>query len=162
MIRYRDDRESSHKVDPRVVHRLGKITRIVAKRILSSRLWYLTTAYFDGKEVHSEYTKRYNRTIQHRVKKLGFDPDACEYNSEKRYTTTDREILMVYGEKGSARFSGVCWGYQGEGPRTVIRILVECGVPEDIARDYAFHGKRNHAPGIDWEIDMKALARQIA
>src|SRR4051812_29520777 len=42
---------------------------------------------------------------------------------------TWREQLLVKGVHGSARFNGVCWGYGGDGPRAVHRILTLSGVP---------------------------------
>jgi hypothetical protein len=69
------------------------------------------------------------------------------------YTTT-YEVLMVYGTKGYARFSGVCWGYGGSGPQATYALLKAIGLPDDEANRYAFNTERRNQVGIDWEISL--------
>lgn len=65
--------------------------------------------------------------------------------------TIDREYLYVYGDKGYARFNGVCWGYSGEGPRTVYKILTMCGLDNATAMRLAFESRRLNEDGMSWE-----------
>lgn len=77
----------------------------------------------------------------------------------KRYTTTlkegyssVREVVYLYGENGTARFLGFCWGYSGEGPRGLYRLLQLIGLSSEDSEKIAFHTKRLDTFGIDWEI----------
>lgn len=79
------------------------------------------------------------------------------WEGERRYTITDYERILVRGEHGTARFSGVCWSYSGQGPRATIALLVKCGVPKDTAQAIAFGATRHSTPGVDWELNLETL-----
>ena len=59
---------------------------------------------------------------------------------------------MIKGENGSARFGGFSWGYGGQGPRGLIRVLQLCGVPLETAESIAFNSVRKDVLGTDWEL----------
>ena len=84
---------------------------------------------------------------------------------------TDHEVIMVIGETGTARFSGCCWGYGGEGPRAVCALLKACGLSDVWAEHHAFDVPRSCDPcnvtvtneelaklpnktTVDWAIDL--------
>jgi len=79
--------------------------------------------------------------------------------------TADFEAVVVYGENGTARFDGTCWGYAGEGPHAVHEMLLAAGVDPETARKTAFQTKRQTVGlcdllkmptrrQIDWEITL--------
>ena len=79
----------------------------------------------------------------------------------KRYRSTlkegvsiTNEVIVVRGERGTARFKGFCWGYGGEGPRGLIRLLQLLGLPNHEAETIAYNAPRNDAVGIDWGIQF--------
>ncbi len=80
----------------------------------------------------------------------------------KGTVTTWREYVYVYGDKGYARFNGVCWAYSGEGPRAVQKILTLCGVNSDTAWMLAFNSKRLNHDGVSWEINLDSNEVKIA
>jgi hypothetical protein len=45
----------------------------------------------------------------------------------------------------------VCWGYGGEGPRAVHKILTLCGLDDATARRLAFESVRLTEDGMSWE-----------
>lgn len=68
-----------------------------------------------------------------------------------------REVIRVVGTKGTATFTGVSWGYGGEGPRATEALLLMCGVPVTEARYLAFQRPNygfNNLTGIDWAVDF--------
>lgn len=65
---------------------------------------------------------------------------------------TVHEAVLVIGLRGSARFSGVCWGYGGSGPHALRDALVEAGVRNDLASQTAFTATRRDDLGWDWEL----------
>lgn len=67
---------------------------------------------------------------------------------------TGCERVMVYGENGSARFAGVCWGYGGESPHALRDLLMACGFHQEQADTYAFGLHRSDKPGTDWLINV--------
>ena len=68
------------------------------------------------------------------------------------------ECIMVYGEHGTARFEGLCWGYSGEGPRGTHALLKKCGVPEPLGTEAAFKTPRMDNEGVDWIITNNGVA----
>lgn len=64
------------------------------------------------------------------------------------------ERVLVKGDKGTARFGGFCWGYGGEGPSGLVRLLQQCGLSAEFARDFAYTVPRLDNPGVDWEITI--------
>ena len=62
------------------------------------------------------------------------------------------EAVMVVGEKGTARFSGTCWGYGGSGPHAVRDLLMLLGMSQEWAEIIAFKSYRWDDKGTDWEL----------
>ena len=76
------------------------------------------------------------------------------YRIMKKNIRAKFEYVMVTGENGTARFGGFCWGYFGEGPRGLIKLLTKCGVESEIAETIAFHTERKDEIGTDWLINL--------
>jgi hypothetical protein len=76
--------------------------------------------------------------------------------------TATHEAIMVYGEHGTARFEGLCWGYGGEGPRGTHQLLLACGVADPLAKDAAFKTPRKDQPGTDWTITFDGETAKLA
>lgn len=72
----------------------------------------------------------------------------------KSSITTWREYLFVHGEKGYARIQGVCWGYYGEGPRALYKILLMCNIHPDRAKELAYNTKRLDRDGDSWNVQL--------
>jgi hypothetical protein len=68
------------------------------------------------------------------------------------------EAVLVYGDKGTARFEGFLWGYGGEGPRGLVQLLTTIGVNRGYAHHVAFRTNRNSAIGTDWVLDFSRPA----
>jgi hypothetical protein len=64
------------------------------------------------------------------------------------------EAVLVRGENGTARFSGLCWGYGGEGPRGTAQLLIALGVNPDTAQTLAFKTPRKDEKGEDWRFSF--------
>jgi len=65
-----------------------------------------------------------------------------------------QERVYVIGTHGTARFSGLCWGYGGEGPRG-LRDLLRClGLNSILAEQVAFKAPRHETLGTDWSIKV--------
>ena len=73
---------------------------------------------------------------------------------ESGWTTLTQEFVKVIGEKGTATFTGFLWGYHGEGPRGLVQLLVELGVPQYRAEEIAFNTPRLNTIGTDWLYDI--------
>ena len=56
-----------------------------------------------------------------------------------------QEVIRVVGTRGTATFTGVSWGYGGEGPRATEAVLLMCGVPTNEAQ----HHLAPFAAGVD-------------
>ena len=81
------------------------------------------------------------------------------FESTRKYTGYNpihsmRECVMVYGEKGTARFEGLLWGYGGEGPRGLVALLKKIGFSQSVAEYISFHTKRLETPGVDWTLEI--------
>lgn len=74
------------------------------------------------------------------------------FHSKRGDVYTSWECVLLVGENGSARLNGVCWGYHGEGPRTLHGILVQCGLSNEKAKELAFSSERRSEDGVDWEV----------
>jgi hypothetical protein len=48
-----------------------------------------------------------------------------------------RLAVLVRGDRGYARYDGLCWGYGGEGPHGLRRLFEAVGIPEPIAKHIA-------------------------
>lgn len=63
---------------------------------------------------------------------------------------TDREYILIKGEYGTMRLTGLCWGYSGEGPRGLHRLLMLCGMDDAAAQRWAFKTERLDDDGLAW------------
>jgi hypothetical protein len=78
-----------------------------------------------------------------------------------RYRTTGarynivREAVLVKGDRGTARFEGLLWGYGGEGPRGLKALLIRLGISKSDAARIALDTPRLDEVGIDWELEIK-------
>lgn len=66
-----------------------------------------------------------------------------------------REAVLIRGENGTIRLSGMCWGYTGEGPHGLRDVLTSLGVPTVQAEQVAFHSPRPW-PTVqeDWRVTL--------
>lgn len=71
------------------------------------------------------------------------------YRYHGRYDT-DHEAVLVVGTEGSARFGGLLWGYQGEGPRGTRELLILLGLSANQSEDIAYYTPRLFEVGEDW------------
>lgn len=95
----------------------------------------------------------------HNIKKLGKLHKIRGYRWRSTRTagfsspcTTDHEGVLVYGEHGTARYSGVLWSYFGQGPRGLIELLKICGISEEFAKQISYNSPRGNFPGTDWTV----------
>jgi hypothetical protein len=59
--------------------------------------------------------------------------------------------VVVRGVNGTCTFSGLSWGYGGEGPHGLLQLLLKCHVPIQDATSIAFRSNWNDdAPHIEW------------
>jgi hypothetical protein len=64
---------------------------------------------------------------------------------------TQHEAIMVKGENGTARFSGLLWGYGGEAPKATVELLRKLGIHQEVAEHYIFNTERSYPHlGNDW------------
>lgn len=101
-----------------------------------------------------------SRVLNHYQKHLAKIGDICKiqgvrYKSLRKnsYVVTCEKV-RIYGKNGKCLFDGVCWGYSGEGPRALVKILISCGIEKQVAENVAFNAPRNDFVGIDWQIDI--------
>lgn len=87
------------------------------------------------------------------ISRLGQITEVRGYRYYGRYSTT-HEAVMLKGTKGTARLSGLCWGYGGEGPSGLVELLLRLGVPKEQAQDVAFKTPRGEHfdLGTDWKL----------
>jgi hypothetical protein len=113
------------------------------------------------------HTTEFARKNFHRVSKLGKIQRVKGY----RFTSARKnnsgqpvqyEYVLVVGEHGSCRFSGLCWGYFGEGPRGLCALLnmlnlgSNDGLPShSMSAEIAYHAYRGNHDGTDWELKFK-------
>ena len=90
------------------------------------------------------------------IAKLGQITKIRGYRYFGRYNTT-HEAVMLYGTKGTARLSGVLWGYSGEGSRGLVKLLTKLGLDQANAELIAFNTPRRNDLGNDWSIDFKPI-----
>jgi hypothetical protein len=105
------------------------------------------------------HTTRVARNNFHRVSKLGVIQRVKGY----RFTSVrkengfpiSREYVLVVGENGSCRFSGLCWGYGGEGPSGLCELLKLLGTGDKLSEFVAYHAHRGQVDGTDWELKFR-------
>lgn len=104
-----------------------------------------------------EYRYRYASSTQRGIKKFFQHIHKIGKLVEIRgyryfHNGTEHEAVMIKGTNGHLRLKCFCWGYYGEGPRGIIHILTQMGVPKELAENVAFNTKRCHVKGTDWSI----------
>jgi hypothetical protein len=64
---------------------------------------------------------------------------------------TDHEAVLVRGEKGTARFNGILWGFRGDRTAGTVELLQRIGVHKERAENVIFSSPRDFPNlGIDW------------
>ncbi len=63
---------------------------------------------------------------------------------------TLHEAVVVQATEGTARFSGLAWGYEGEAPKGLVELLVRLGMHRERAEHLAFQSHRYDDAGVDW------------
>lgn len=109
----------------------------------------MTIRYREHTGVTNKSIDRFNKHIG-RLGKLS-------YIKGYRYQTTTRcdEAVLIRGENGTIRLSGLLWGYGGEGPSGLKTVLTSLGVDESVARQTAYHTPRDYSKiGEDWRINL--------
>lgn len=96
------------------------------------------------RESNSGSTQRSISAYKH-LSKLG----KVLYVKGYRYNNYKEKVIVV-GDKGSARFDGLCWGYKGEGTRGLVQLLTKLGVSTELAEHIAFNTPRLNENGVDW------------
>ncbi|RDJ35707.1 MAG: hypothetical protein DWQ19_12890 [Crenarchaeota archaeon] len=105
----------------------------------------------------------------HRINKLGriLRVKGYRFTSARKntgYVPVQHECVLVVGENGTARFSGLCWGYGGEGPRGLAALMRYIGAPG--FAQLVSQSPRLDRDGTDWEItfnnDCGSLRRLAA
>ncbi len=106
------------------------------------------------------HTTQLARKNFHRVNRLGriqrikgYRFTSCRKNNSNMPVTY--EYVLVVGEHGSCRFSGLCWGYAGEGPSGLAALLNHLNMGQNISANVAYHSYRGDKDGTDWEIKFK-------
>lgn len=87
------------------------------------------------------YTKRSIDRFTKHIGRLGKLSYVKGYRYRGRYQAI-HEGVLIKGENGTIRLSGLCWGYGGEGPHGLKTVLMALGVAEPIAHTTAFHTAR--------------------
>lgn len=80
-------------------------------------------------------TRRSEESFKH-LPKIGIPTEVKGYCYKGAYNT--RLAVMVKGDKGSARFEALCWGYNGTGPRGLRKLFDILRIPFHIA-EYIAH-----------------------
>lgn len=107
---------------------------------------------------NEQHTTRHARQNFHRVSRLGriLRVKGYRFTSARKNTggiPVQREYVLVVGENGSCRFSGLCWGYSGEGPRGLADLITHLGAPGvayGVSRSF-----RGDQDGTDWELKFE-------
>lgn len=103
-------------------------------------------------EKHFHHVHRLGRIIS--IEGLRFRSTRSWVNDEgvRVYWTNTHERVKVRGVNGYANFSGICWGYGGTGPHTLVKLLKECGLSQVDAEQIAFRSQRRNECGVDWQV----------
>ena len=118
---------------------------------------------------NERHTTRGARDNFHRVNKLGriLRVKGYRFTSARKELggiPVQREYVLVVGENGSCRFSGLCWGYSGEGPRGLADLMGYIGAA-GFAKLVSL-SPRLDKDGTDWEVrfdgDWTQLTRNAA
>ena len=103
------------------------------------------------------HTTQFARKNFHRVSRLGkilrikgYRFTSCRKNNSNQ--PVQHEYVLVVGEHGSCRFSGLCWGYGGEGPSGLAALLNHLGMGQNYSANIAYKSYRGDNDGTDWEI----------
>lgn len=91
----------------------------------------------------------------HHLGKLGTIKEVRGYRYETKPGWTSCDMVMVTGEKGTARFGGFSWGFSGTGPRGLVDLLTTIGLSEHLARHIAFCGYCTSKVQTDWILTLE-------
>lgn len=83
------------------------------------------------------------------LRKLGRIQYIKGYRYHGKYQA-QHERVLIRGTKGTARLSGLLWGYLGEGPHGTRELLLKLGMPLQLAEEIAFRTSRYAEDGEDW------------
>jgi hypothetical protein len=99
--------------------------------------------------------KNFNRVgVLGKIKRVkGYRFTSCRKNNSNQ--PVQHEYVLVVGENGSCRFSGLCWSYSGEGPSGLCELLKLLGIGKDMAEQVAYHSYRGQHDGTDWELKFR-------
>ena len=97
----------------------------------------------------NDYTSTSEKAIKH-LPKLGFITEIRGYRYIDKHRVAE-EAVLVKGENGTARFSGLTWGYGGTGPHGLIKLLIAVGLSEQDARSISLL-PRSSKIGTDWKL----------
>lgn len=114
-----------------------------------------------------QYRYRYNGGTTHGaekrfdkiIAKLGTITEIRGYRYIGRYGVT--EAVLIRGTNGTARFSGLLWGYGGQGPRGTHALLLKLGVETNLAWKIAFQIPRQTQVGNDWSLLLPATPAEL-
>jgi hypothetical protein len=83
--------------------------------------------------------KRFDKILA----KLGPVRSVTGYRFVGRFKT-QHEAVMIRGENGTARFSGLLWGYGGDAPKATVELLVKLGIHLERAEHIVFNTERSY------------------
>lgn len=101
-------------------------------------------------------TFRSIQAIENHLHKVGQIKEVKGYVYKGRYNTTHVGV-MVKGDRGSARFSGLSWGYFGTGPNGLRQLLSKLGLDNNTIADVAHYNVKwePNKVGEFWNIKFK-------
>ena len=74
--------------------------------------------------------------------------DTGDVHGDQAYGPVTKEAVLVVGEQGSARFN-LLWGFNGDEPRALVRLLVRLGIHQARAENIGFNFHRHDTLGVD-------------
>jgi hypothetical protein len=67
------------------------------------------------------------------------------------YFQTQHEAVLVKGQNGSVRITGILWGFNGEHSRPTVTLLERLGIHKERAEHIVFNSERSYPHlGVDW------------
>lgn len=100
----------------------------------------------------AKYAPRHIRRLGKITRIIGYRFFSKRTTNGIVWSNTHERVKFI-GENGYCIFDGVCWGYSGQGPRTLRDLLMVAGIQDEIIlSSICFNSRRNDKVGIDWEI----------
>ncbi len=81
--------------------------------------------------------KRFDKILA----RIGTVRSVTGYRFNGRFQT-QHEAVLLRGDNGTARLSGLLWGFGGEGPRGLVELFVKLGIHRERAEFIAFETPR--------------------